>query len=306
MNDPVPCTGEETRSAFIAVIGAPNAGKSTLVNRIIGTKVSIVSRKVQTTRTRVRGIMRVGQAQLVFIDTPGIFTPKRQLDRAMVRAAWDETGRADATVFVVDARAGVTDAVTAIVAALRDKGRKAILVLNKIDLTRPERLLELTASLNEQGTFAETFMLSAETGDGVADLVTLLAREAPVGPWLFPDDDVSDMPLRLLAAEITREKIFVQLNQELPYAAAVLTDSWQEREDGSVRIDQTIVVLRENQRPIVLGKGGSRIKSIGQAARQELEHALDRRVHLFLHVKADAHWLENSGYYREWALDFDA
>ncbi len=292
------------RASCIAVIGAPNAGKSTLVNRIVGAKISIVSPKVQTTRTRVRGIVRFDWTQLVFTDTPGIFQPRRRLERAMVQAAWEGTVGADEIVLVVDARAGMTNEVLALVAALQ--GRQAVLVFNKIDLIQPERLLELTERMNTRGAFTEAFMVSAQTGDGVVDLVTLLARRAPVGPWLFPEEEISDMPMRLLAAEITREKIFFQLHQELPYSTMVLTDGWEERDDGSVRIDQTIIVLRKNQRGIVLGKGGSRIKSIGWAARQELEGAFERRVHLFLHVQVDEHWLEDRGYYRAWLLDFEA
>ncbi|KAF0136120.1 MAG: GTP-binding protein Era [Rhodospirillaceae bacterium] len=222
----------------------------------------------------------------------------------MVQAAWEGTVGADEIVLVVDARAGMTNEVLALVAALQ--GRQAVLVFNKIDLIQPERLLELTERMNTRGAFTEAFMVSAQTGDGVVDLVTLLARRAPVGPWLFPEEEISDMPMRLLAAEITREKIFFQLHQELPYSTMVLTDGWEERDDGSVRIDQTIIVLRKNQRGIVLGKGGSRIKSIGWAARQELEGAFERRVHLFLHVQVDEHWLEDRGYYRAWLLDFEA
>lgn len=295
-----------TRSGFIAVIGAPNAGKSTLVNRIVGTKVSIVSPKVQTTRTRVRGIAMIGDAQLVFIDTPGIFQPKRRLERAMVAAAWDGAADADEIVLLVDAERGISGDVSAIVDGLKGSRRQAILALNKIDLIRRDRLLALAAALNSHGIFTETFMLSAETGDGVDDLVAVLAARAPEGPWMFAEDDVSDMPMRLLAAEITREKVFLQLHQELPYSSTVMTDQWQERDDGSVRIDQTILVQREGHRAIVLGKGGSRIKSIGRAARGELETLFDRRVHLFLHVKVAENWLEQRSHYSEWSLDFDA
>lgn len=298
--------GESARTLFIAVIGAPNAGKSTLVNRIVGTKVSVVSHKVQTTRARVRGIARVDQIQLVFIDTPGIFTPRRRLERAMVQAAWEGAVGAEEIVLLVDAKTGVTEEVMGIVTALQNKKRRAILALNKIDLIRYPNLLELAATLNVRGAFTETFMISAETGSGVADLVTLLARRAPVEPWLFPDGTLSDMSMQLLAAEITREKIFIQLHKEIPYSTMVLTNRWEELIDGSVRIDQTIIVLRETQRIIMLGKGGSRIKSIGWAARQELEEALERRVHLFLYVKVDEHWLESRSYYHEWSLNFDA
>ncbi|MEO5372972.1 MAG: GTPase Era [Alphaproteobacteria bacterium] len=295
-----------TRAGFIAVIGAPNAGKSTLVNRIVGTKVSIVTPKVQTTRTRVRGIAMVGDAQLVFIDTPGIFRPRRRLDRAMVAAAWDGAADADEVVLLVDAHHGAGDEVLTIVEGLKRVGRRAILALNKIDLIRRDRLLALSAELNAHDCFTETFMLSAETGDGVDDLVALLAARAPEGPWMFPEDEVSDMPMRLLAAEITREKVFLQLRQELPYSSTVLTDQWEERDDGSVRIDQTILVQRDGHRAIVLGKGGSRIRSIGQAARTELEALFERRVHLFLHVKVAENWLDQRSHYTEWSLNFDA
>ncbi|MBF0561493.1 MAG: GTPase Era [Alphaproteobacteria bacterium] len=294
------------RSSFIAVLGAPNAGKSTLVNRIVGTKVTIVSPKVQTTRTRVRGIAIVGPVQLVFIDTPGIFNPKRRLERAMVAAAWDGAADADEVVLLVDAGRGLDDDTGRIVAGLKKSGRSAILALNKIDVIRREKLLELAAQFSAHDIFKQIFMISAQTGDGVDDLVTLLADKAPVGPWMFPEDEISDMPMRLLAAEITREKVFLQLQQELPYSITVVTDQWQERDDGSARIDQTIVVQRENQRAIVLGKGGSRIKSLGQAARTEMEYLFERRIHLFLHVKVIEDWLERRTVYNEWSLKFDA
>ncbi|MBF0128538.1 MAG: GTPase Era [Alphaproteobacteria bacterium] len=294
------------RCAFVAVIGAPNAGKSTLVNRIVGTKVSIVSPKVQTTRTRVRGIAMVGETQLVFIDTPGIFLPKRRLERAMVAAAWEGAADAEDVVLLVDAHTGLRPDVAIILDGIRRSGRKALLTLNKIDLIRREKLLELTAALDAENLFTDVFMISAETGDGVGDLVSFLAARAPEGPWMFPEDEVSDMPVRLLAAEITREKAFFQLQQELPYSIAVVTETWEDYQDGSVRIDQTILVQRDNQRAIVLGKGGSRIKSIGQSARTELERLLDRRVHLFLHVKVHEKWLEQRSHYSEWSLDFDA
>ncbi len=298
-------TQQDSHMSWVAVIGAPNAGKSTLVNRIVGAKISIVSHKVQTTRTRVHGIIQRDQTQLAFIDTPGLFAPRHRLERAMVQAAWKGTVAADKIVLLVDARVGITDRVRAISAALQQKRRQAILALNKIDLIEPSRLLKLVSTLNAVGDFTETFMISAVTGDGVADLVALLVRQAPVGPWLFHDNALSDMPMCLLAAEITREQIFLRLHQELPYALTVRSDRWEEREDGSVQIHQTIIVLRENQRAIVLGRGGSRVKSIGWAARQELEETFTRRVHLFLAVKVDSCWLANRSYYREWSLNFD-
>ncbi len=294
------------RTSFIAIIGAPNAGKSTLVNRIVGQKISIVSHKVQTTRTLVRGIVQVGKSQLVFIDTPGLSKPRDRLERAMMHAAWAGTVEADAIVLLVDARFGVTDRVIAISTALQAKRRRAILALNKIDMIRPLRLLDIAATLNAMGDFTETFMLSAKTGSGVKDLVALLVQQAPKGPQLFPHDALSDMPMRLFAAEITREKVFLQLHKELPYIITVRSDRWEERDDGSVLLHQTILVPRENQRAIVLGREGRRIKSIGWAARQELEETFRRRVHLLLAVNIDNGWRDTIEYYREWSLNFHA
>lgn len=300
-------SGATQRAGFVAVIGAPNVGKSTLVNRLTGTKVSIVSPKIQTTRTRVLGIRAVGDSQIAFVDTPGLFRPRRRLDRAMIAAAWSGAGEADVLVLLVDAAAADKDDNTeAIVARLKELGRNdVILALNKIDIADKPKLLALADRYNRAGIFSDVFMISAETGDGIEDLLAALAARVPEGPWLFPEDQVSDMPERMLAAEIVREQLYLQLHQELPYRATVETDLWQEREDGSVRIEQTIYVERESQRSIVLGKGGARIKSIGQAARGELEKILERRVHLFLFVKVREKWEEDPERYRAIGLDFD-
>ena len=292
------------RCGFIALLGAPNAGKSTLLNRLVGSKVSIVTPKVQTTRTRIIGIAIHGVAQIAFIDTPGIFKPRRRLDRAMVQAAWGGARDADSVVVLVDARRGLDGDTRIIIDGLKKKGREAILALNKIDLVKRESLLPLTAELDGTGVFTDTFMLSALTGDGVDELMGVLAGRVPSGPWLYPEDQLSDIPMRLLAAEITREKLFLRLHQELPYGLAVETESFAERKDGSVRIDQVIYLQRENHKPIVLGKGGRQIKTIGTLAREELSGLLDRKVHLFLHVKVDPKWLDKPGHYRELGLDF--
>ncbi len=303
------------RCAFVALVGAPNAGKSTLLNRLVGAKVSIVTPKVQTTRSRILGIMVDGDTQLIFIDTPGIFAPKRRLERAMVRAAWQGAREADLVLLLVDARRRPVDPETdAIIAGLRKFGRRAVLLLNKIDLIRREALLQVTARLNEagggsgdgqDGLFAETFMISALNGDGVEDLHRHLVRSAPPGPWHYPEDQLTDLPQRLMAAEITREKLFLNLHQELPYATAVETEEWERFRDGSIRIGQVIYVQRTNQRAIVLGKGGSQIKRIGAAARHELEELLSCRVHLKLFVKVRADWIDRPDYYRTMGLDFD-
>lgn len=294
------------RCGFVAVLGAPNVGKSTLINRIVGTKVSIVSPKVQTTRTRVLGIHIDGPAQIVFIDTPGIFRPRRRLDRAMVAAAWGGAADADAVLLLIDAARGIDGDGRAIVDRLKAAGRPAILVLNKVDAARKPVLLGLAAELDATGLFAETFMVSALKGDGVGDLVARLAASVPEGPWHFPEDQISDMPARLLAAEITREQMYLQLQQELPYAATVETEKWEERDDGSARVDQVIFVERDSQRAIVLGKGGRRIRAIGAAARAELEEILGHRVHLFLFVKVRGAWGDDPERYRDWGLDFNA
>ncbi|MCA1941371.1 MAG: GTPase Era [Caenispirillum bisanense] len=295
-----------TRAGFIAVLGAPNAGKSTLVNTIVGAKVTIVSPKVQTTRSIVRGIAMKGQTQLIFVDTPGIFEPKKRMERAMVSAAWSGAQDADQVLLVVDSRRGFTDDVKRIVEGLGRSKRQAILALNKVDAIERPKLLALAQELYETGVFSEVFMISALTGSGVKDLVRLLAKRMPESPWLFPEDEISDLPQRLLAAEITREKLFLNLHQELPYAVTIHTEAWEERKDGSVRIDQTIFVMRESQRSIVLGKQGRQIKAIGAASREELETLLERRVHLFLHVKVKEDWAERRDTYAEWGLDFDS
>ena len=293
------------RAGFVAVIGAPNSGKSTLVNRLTGAKVSIVSPKVQTTRTRVLGIRIVGQTQIAFVDTPGLFQPRRRLDRAMIAAAWGGAAEADRLLLLVDAAAGEDRDTGAIVARLKEMGRRdVILALNKVDIADKPKLLALAEHYNRAEIFSDIFMISAETGDGVDDLLGALAGRMPEGPWLFPEDQMSDMPERMLAAEITREQLYLQLQQELPYKATVETESWQERDDGSVRVEQIIYVEREGQRSIVLGKGGARIKSIGQAARTELERLLERRVHLFLFVKVREKWEEDPERYRALGLEF--
>ncbi|MEQ9449935.1 MAG: GTPase Era [Rhodospirillaceae bacterium] len=301
----------QTRCGFVAVIGAPNAGKSTLVNALVGTKVSIVSPRVQTTRTIVRGIAMFGDTQLIFLDTPGIFQAKKRIERAMVAAAWTGAADADALLLVVDAAKEIraeslSEDNQRIVGDLKKTGRKALLVLNKVDLADKSKLLDLSSQLNATGVFEETFMISALTGDGLERVRDHLVAAVRPGPWLFPEDDISDMPLRLLTAEITREKLFLNLRQELPYSCAVDVESWEEKKDGSLRIDQIIYVTRESHRPIVLGHGGKRLKTIGSASRSELEKILDRRVHLFLHVKVNARWIEDRSFYAAWGLDFDA
>jgi len=303
-------TVQETRCGFVAVLGAPNAGKSTLVNALVGSKVSIVSPKVQTTRSIVRGIAMFGQAQVIFVDTPGIFAPKKRLERAMVAAAKASAADADVVLLMVDAakaaKRGLDSDEESIIADLKKSGRKALLALNKVDVADKAPLLRVTAQLDATGAFSEIFYISALTGEGLNDLRKRFAELVPQGPWMFPEDEVSDMPLRLLASEITREKLFMNLKQELPYSVAVDTESWEERPDGSVRIEQIVYVSRETHRPIVLGNGGQRIKTIGASARAELEKMLDRRVHLFLHVKVNERWTEERGFYNAWGLDFNA
>ena len=293
-----------TRCGFVALVGAPNAGKSTLLNLLVGGKVSIVTPKVQTTRTRITGICMAGEAQIVFLDTPGIFAPKRRLERAMVNAAWRGAHDADIVVVLVDARRGFDSDTARIVAGLADSSRQAVLALNKVDLVKRERLLPLAAELGESGVFGETFMISALKGDGVDSLRDHLAGRMLAGPWLYPEDQLSDIPLRLLAAEVTREKLFLRLHQELPYALTVETESWQERDDGGVRIEQTIYLLRSGHKPIVLGKGGRQIKAVGQAAREDLAELLGRPVHLFLHVKVAPKWTDDPSRYRDMGLEF--
>jgi GTP-binding protein Era len=297
----------ETRCGFIAILGAPNVGKSTLMNRVVGTKVSIVSPKVQTTRTRVLGIALEGEAQLIFIDTPGIFKPKRRLDRAMVAAAWGGAGDADHVVLLVDSQRGITPDTQSIIDKLKSQvGRRVDLALNKVDLVYKQDLLTLTEKLNQFDIFDEIFMISAEKGEGVDELVTYIKRKMPVSPWLFPEDQISDMPMRLLAAEITREKLYLKLHQELPYATTVETEAWEEKKDGSIRIEQTIYVERESQRSIVLGKGGKMIKSIGAESRRDLAEIADTPVHLFLFVKVREKWGDDPSRYSHWGLDFNA
>lgn len=293
-----------TRAGFVALIGAPNAGKSTLLNQLVGSKVSIVSRKVQTTRALVRGIAMAGQAQIIFVDTPGIFKPRRRLDRAMVTSAWGGAADADAVCLLIDSRRGIDEEAEAILEKLGEVGQPKILILNKIDLVARDSLLALAAAANEKAGFDHTFMISALRGDGVADLNATLATLMPEGPWLYPEDQVSEAPLRVLAAEITREKIYDRLHQELPYDAHVVTESWENRKDGSVRIEQTIFVARESQRKIVLGKGGQTIRAIGQAARVEIAEAAECPVHLFLFVKVRENWADDPERYREMGLEF--
>lgn len=295
-----------TRCGFVTLLGAPNAGKSTLVNTMVGAKVSIVSPKVQTTRSRVRGIVVKDDCEIVLVDTPGIFKPKRRLDRAMVAAAWQEAEYTDLRVLMVDARRGVDDDTRAIVDSLKKNKLAAVLVLNKIDLVKPEKLLELSAQLNALHDFSETFMLSASTGEGVKEFENRIAAQMPESPFMFPADQVSDLPNRLLAAEITREKLYMNLNQELPYVTTVLTDSWKDLDNGAIRLDQTIYIEREKQRQIVLGKNGAMIKKIGMQARKELEDLFECRVHLFLFVKVREKWGDNPELYRPWGLDFNA
>ena len=296
----------DPRAGFVAIVGAPNVGKSTLLNRLVGTKVSIVSPKVQTTRSRVLGICIEGDAQIIFIDTPGIFKPKRRLDRAMVAAAWGGAGAADSILLLVDASRGFDPDTRDIIKRLYKSGQKAVLAINKVDLVAKPKLLDLTSELDATGVFLDIFMISAELGDGVADLMAHLTALLPAGPWLYPEDQISDMPGRLTAAEITREKLYLQLHQELPYAASVETEDWTENDDGSVRIEQVIYVERPTQKAIVLGKGGKRIKALGQAAREELEEIFERRVHLFVFVKVREKWGDDPERYRDLGLDFDA
>ena len=295
---------QKTKAGFIALIGAPNAGKSTLLNALVGSKVSIVSRKVQTTRALVRGIAIEGDAQLIFVDTPGIFKPKRRLDRAMVTSAWGGAGDADVIALLLDVRKGIDEEAEAILAKLPELKRPKVLILNKIDLIERSRLLEMAAKLNEMVPFAHTFMISALKGDGIVTMKRQLAQMMPEGPWLYPEDQISDAPLRMLAAEITREKIYERLHEELPYQSTVETDQWQVRPDGSVRIEQTVFVERDSQRKIVLGKGGQTIKAIGQSARKEIAEIAESPVHLFIFVKVRENWSDDPERYREMGLEF--
>jgi GTP-binding protein Era len=300
-----------TQCGFAAIIGAPNAGKSTLVNALVGSKVAIVSPKVQTTRMAVRGVAMQGETQIVFVDTPGIFKPRRRLDRAMVNAAWAGAGDADAIVLLVDAaemtgnpKGHAANDTHAIIETLKTGNSKAALAINKIDGMKRTDLLPLVQQLNEEGMFEEIFLISALKGDGVADLAAWVAKRMPEGPWLYPADQAADIPSRLLASEITREKIYLRLHDELPYASTVESEKWTERDDGSVKIDQIIYVQREGQKAIVLGKGGATIKIIGELARKEMEDLFQRRVHLFLFVKVREDWAEQRDHYKEMGLEF--
>jgi GTPase len=299
---PQPAT---TRCGYVALIGAPNAGKSTLLNRLVGHRLAIVTPKAQTTRSRLLGIAIDGQTQIVFVDTPGIFVPRRRLDRAMVSAAWSGAEDADETVLLVDAARGIDRDTRRITDRLAERGRKPVLALNKIDLVRRDKLLGLADELSRAAHFDPVFMISGLSGDGVEDLKRHLAAAMPLGPWLFPEDQLSDAPERLIAAEVTREQVFLQLHDELPYASTVETESWEDRRDGSVRIEQVIYVERQSQRAIVLGEGGQRIKMIGARARAELEHMLERRVHLFLFVKVRQNWGEDRERFEALGLDYD-
>jgi GTPase len=296
---------QPTRCGYVALIGAPNSGKSTLLNRLVGHKLAIVTPKAQTTRNRLLGIAIEGATQIIYVDTPGIFAPRRRLDRAMVAAAWSGAADADETLLLVDASRGIGEDTRRILGALNERGRRSILALNKIDLVRRDRLLGLTDALSQQGRFDPIFMISGLQGDGVEDVKHHLAACLPAGPWLFPEDQLSDASERLIAAEVTREQVFLQLHDEIPYASTVETEQWEDRPDGSVRIGQVIYVQRPGQRAIVLGEGGKRIKSIGARARVELEQMLDRRVHLFLFVKVRENWVEDRERFEALGLDYD-
>ena len=297
----------QTRSGFVALIGPPNAGKSTLMNQMVGQKVSIVTPKVQTTRSRIRGIAMKGTSQMVFVDTPGIFTPKRRLDRAMVHAAWQGADDGDVLLLLHDcARNVIDDDTLAILAKIKEQKLTVSLVLNKTDLATPEKLLTRTKALSDEYEFEKIFMVSAEYGHGVEDVKSWLAEKMPISPYLFDPEDLSDLPQRLLAAEILREKLFLNLHQELPYQMTVETDSWEEIKDGSAEIRVSVYVSREGHRGIVLGKGGQTLRRIGQSARLELEEALDRRIHLLTHVKYRKDWMDDKDRYRDWDLNFDA
>ncbi|WP_322867862.1 GTPase Era [Aquicoccus sp. G2-2] len=295
-----------TKCGFVALIGEPNAGKSTLTNRMVGAKVSIVTHKVQTTRARIRGVALDGESQIVFVDTPGLFTPRRRLDRAMVAAAWGGAADADIVVLLIEAHRGLTEGVAHILDRLPEiaQGRKIALAINKIDKVEAPTLLALTQTMNARFAFAETFMISAEKGYGTDTLKHWLAGQLPEGPWLYPEDQIADLPMRMIAAEITREKLTLRLHQELPYQITVETEAWEERKDGSARIDQIVYVMRDGHKGIVLGKKGETVKAISKLAREELEEFLGRRIHLFLQVKTRPNWLEEADRYSEMGLDF--
>ncbi|MCF8509854.1 MAG: GTPase Era [Rhodobacteraceae bacterium] len=297
----------DKHAGFVALIGEPNAGKSTLLNRMVGAKVSIVTHKVQTTRARIRGICIEGQSQIVFVDTPGIFRPRRRLDRSMVKAAWGGASDADIVVLLIEANRGLTEGAQAIIDRLRDempRGKPVALAINKIDRVKAEVLLALAQKMNEAFPFAKTFMISAERGHGVADLREWLAEQVPKGPWFYPEDQIADLPMRMIAAEMTREKLTLRLHEELPYQLTVETENWEDKPDGSTRIDQIIYVSRDGHKGIVLGNGGETIKSIGTAARAEISTFLDRKVHLFLQVKVRENWQEEAERYSEMGLEF--
>lgn len=298
---------ETTRAGFVALIGEPNAGKSTLLNRMVGAKVSIVTHKVQTTRARIRGVAMEGQSQIVFVDTPGLFRPRRRLDRAMVKAAWGGAADADIIVLLIEAHRGLTEGVEAIIGRIAEempKGKPVALAINKIDRVKAEVLLALAQKMNDAFPFVKTFMISAERGHGVADLREWLAEQVPEGPWYYPEDQIADLPMRMIAAEMTREKLTLRLHEELPYQLTVETEKWEDRPDGSTRIDQIIYVAREGHKGIVLGHKGETVKQIGQAARIEISEFLDRPVHLFLTVKVRENWQEEAERYSEMGLEF--
>lgn len=299
-------TQPETRCGFVAVLGAPNAGKSTLVNLLVGAKISIVSPKVQTTRSRVRGIVMAGTSQIILVDVPGIFKPKRRLDRAMVATAWTESNDADVRLLLIDAQKGVDDNTTMIINNLQKNNQKTVLVLNKIDLLEKEKLLPLIQQLKDIPIFTQTFLISAKTGENVKELLDYLASYMPVGPYMFPEDNLSDLPNRLFAAEVTREKLYMHLQQELPYSLTVETTNWTQTAKGDIKIDQTIYVEREGQKAIIIGKNGAMLKKIGAAARYELTQLLGQKVHLFLFVKVRENWVNDPARYQEWGLDFNA
>ena len=295
-----------TRAGFVALIGEPNAGKSTLLNRMVGARVSIVTHKVQTTRARIRGIAMHGPAQVVFVDTPGIFRPRRRLDRSMVAAAWGGAADADIIVLLIEAHRGLTDGVQEILDNLRERssGRPVALAINKIDRVKAESLLALSQRMNEAFPFERSFMISAERGHGTGDLMDWLAETLPEGPWLYPEDQIADLPMRMIAAEITREKLTLRLHEEIPYQLTVETESWEERDDGSARIDQVIYVTRPGHKGILLGKGGETIKAVSRAAREEIAEFMGRKVHLFLRVALRENWLDEAERFREMGLDF--
>lgn len=299
-------TNSETRCGFVTLIGAPNAGKSTITNNFVGSKVSIVSPKAQTTRTMVKGIGVYENTQIIFLDTPGIFKPRRRLDRSMVESAWSGAGNGDIIVLVVDAKRGFDDDTRKIIDELNRQKTEAVLLLNKIDMIAKEKLLPLAAELNEYGNFKQTFMVSAQTGLHIDDFYHYLACNLPISNWYYPEDQMSDLPLKLLAAEIVREKLFLNLQEEIPYSLTVEPELWERREDNSVRAEMTIYVEREGQKKIIIGRGGDMIKKIGQSARHELEQLLEERIHLFLFVKVREKWIDDPARYKDWGLNFDA